>query len=101
MTTVTYNLPAFWATALFYDDTSAFESYEDDKQFQDFCAYMLKEHGSSEPVDCSEERGFMKYHDATRFGVLACDVLEFTFIEGRGNPVTSAMVTLSHTMGGE
>ena len=51
MTTVTYNLPAFWATALFYDDTSAFESYEDDKQFQDFCAYMLKEHGSSEPVD--------------------------------------------------
>ena len=29
METVTYELPNFWATALFYDDTSGFE-YEDE-----------------------------------------------------------------------
>jgi hypothetical protein len=55
METVTYTLPAFWATALFYDDTSSFDGYEDEKPFHDFCEYMLKEHGTSEPVDCTDE----------------------------------------------
>ena len=70
MKTVTYELPDFWATALFYDDTSGFE-YEDEKPFQEFCKYMVKEHGTSEPVDMDEEPSFMKYHDATWLGVLA------------------------------
>ena len=97
MKTVTYELPDFWATALFYDDTSGFE-YEDEKPFQEFCEYMAKEHGTSEPVDMDDEPSFMKYHDAQRFGVLACNVHKYTFIENNGNPNTSANVTLAHTI---
>ena len=78
MITETYTLPAYWATALINDDTSHFE-YEDEKPFQEFCAYMLKEHGNNWPLDCSEETQFMTHHDARRFGVLACDVLDYTF----------------------
>jgi hypothetical protein len=52
------------------------------------------------PVDMEEESHFMKYHDAERFGVLACNVHRYTFIVNNGNPKTSAMVTLAHTMEG-
>ena len=74
----TFTLPAYWASALINDDTSGFE-YEDEKPFQEFCAYMLSAHGNNWPLDCSEDAQFMAYHDARRFGVLACDVLDFTF----------------------
>ena len=97
METITLELPDFWATALFNDDTSGFE-YEDDKQFQDFCAWMLLYYGTSEPVDMEEEGHFATYHDAKRFGVLACNVSTYTFLVGNGNPKTSAMTTLAHTM---
>ena len=95
--TVTYELPDFWASALFNDDTSGWE-YEDEKPFQEFCEYMAKEHGTSEPVGMNEESNFMKYHDAQRFGVLACNVHKYTFVENNGNPNTSANVTLAHTI---
>ena len=97
METITLELPDFWATALFNDDTSGFE-YEDEKPFQDFCEWMLKNYGTSEPVDMKEEGHFATYHDAKRFGVLACNVHEYTFYENYGNPKTSAMATLAHTM---
>jgi len=89
METITLELPAFWATALFYDDTSGFE-YEDEMAFHAFCDWALKEYGTSEPVDMNDESSFMKFHDAARFGVLACNVNEYTFIIGFGNPNTSA-----------
>jgi len=41
-----------------------------------------------------EEASFMKYHDAQRFGVLACNVHKYTFIENNGNPNTSATLHL-------
>ena len=78
MKTITLELPNFWATALFYDDTSSFE-YADEKSFQDFCLWMGKHHGTSTPVDMEEEPHFKKFHDATQFGVLACDVHKYTF----------------------
>ena len=98
METVTLHLPDFWATALFYDDTSGFDGSEDEKPFHDFCDYMVRSYGTSEPVDIDEEPSFMKYHDAERFGVLACNVHRYTFIINNGNPNTSANVTLAHTM---
>jgi|TARA_R100000081_G_scaffold16563_1_gene6831 superoxide dismutase len=97
MKTITLRLPDFWATALFNDDTSGFE-YEDEKPFQEFCEWMVKNYGTSEPVAMLEDPHFMKYHDASQFGVLACDVHEYTFYENYGNPKTSAMTTLAHTM---
>ena len=97
MKTITLRLPDFWATALFNDDTSGFE-YEDEKPFQEFCEWMVKNYGTSEPVAMLEDPHFMKYHDASQFGVLACNVHEYTFYENYGNPKTSAMTTLAHTM---
>ena len=99
METITLELPDHWATALFYDDTSGFE-YEDEMQFQEFCQWALENYGTSEPVEMEEEGHFMTYHDAKQFGVLACNVHRYTFIVNNGNPKTSAMVTLAHTMEG-
>jgi hypothetical protein len=76
--TVELNLPDFWATALFNADTSGFED-EDEKPFQEFCEWMLKHHGNSLPSDMKEEGHFMKYHDASMFGVLACNIHKYTF----------------------
>jgi len=95
METITLNLPDFWATALFYDDVSGFE-YEDEKQFQEFCQWMQKHYGTSEPVDMDEEPSFLKYHDATQFGVLACNVHEYTFIVNNGNPNTAFRLNRKH-----
>ena len=97
METVTLELPNFWATALFYDDTSSFE-YEDEKPFQEFCQWMIKNYGTSEPVDMVEGGHFMTYHDAKQFGVLACDVHKYTFIVNNGNQNTSANTTLAQTL---
>ena len=102
MKTITLELPDFWANALFNDDTictGGFE-YEDEKAFHDFCHWAVETYGTSEPVDMEEEPHFSKYHDATRFGVLACNIHRYTFIVGNGNPTTSANVTLAHTMEG-
>ena len=41
--------------------------------------WCLKKYGTSEPVDMDEEPHFSKFHDATQFGVSACDVHEYTF----------------------
>ena len=98
METITLELPDFWATALFYDDTSGFE-YEDDKQFQDFCDWAVKNYGTSEPVDREEEDTSATYHDAKQF---RCSCLQrsaaILFSREQGNPKTSAMTTLAHTM---
>jgi hypothetical protein len=94
---ITLDLPEHWSSALFYDDTSGFE-YEDDTQFQAFCEWAVKNYGTSEPVDMEEDGNFATYHDAKKFGVLACNVHKYTFIVNNGNPNTSAMTTLAHTM---
>ena len=97
METIALDLPDHWASALFYDDTSGFE-YEDDTQVQAFCEWAGKNYGTSEPVDMEGEGNFATYHDAKQFGVLACNVNQYTFIVNNGNPNTSAMTTLAHTM---
>lgn len=79
METITLELPDFWATALFYGDTSGFED-EDKIQFQKFCNWALKNYGTAEPIDVEQEGGFTTYHDARQFGVLACNVHQYTFI---------------------
>ena len=97
METITLELPDFWATALFYDDTSGFE-YKDEKAFHDFCHWAVINYGTSEPVEMDDEPHFSKFHDATQFGVLACNIHRYTFIVNNGNPKTSANVTLAHTL---
>jgi hypothetical protein len=74
----TFELPDFWSSALINGDTSGLTD-ADEKSFNDFCDFMVNHYGSCWATDCTEEPHFKKYHDATRFGVLACDVLKFSF----------------------
>jgi len=82
MDTVEYILPAYWASALINGDLSGL-SDEDEKQLEAFTSWMVNTHGSCIAVDCSEDEGnFMRYHDGTPHGVLACNVLTYTFHTG-------------------
>jgi hypothetical protein len=40
---------------------------------------MVEKHGACRCLDVSGESDFKKYHDAREYGVLACNVSEFTF----------------------
>ena len=71
-------LPSFWACALVNDDESGLES-DELKVFHWFESQMLKEYSVFYCVDVSEESWFQTCHDATRFGVLACEVSTFSF----------------------
>ena len=79
----TFELPDFWASALINGDTSGLTD-EDEKSLDAFTDFMVKQYGSCWATDCTDEPHFQKYHDATRFGVLACDVLEFSFDVSEG-----------------
>ena len=73
-----FELPAFWASALVNGDTSGLTD-TDEQALNAFTEFMIAEYGSCWALDCSEEPSFMRWHDAARFGVLACDVLTFSF----------------------
>jgi hypothetical protein len=75
---ITFELPAFWAVALFNDDTSHFDDV-DQAQFNAFTDDMVERYGKCWVVDMDEDASFNSYHDATRFGVLACDCVTYTF----------------------
>lgn len=75
METYTATLPALWASALINGDTSGF-SDEEEREFDSFIAANPE---YADPVGCSDEPEFTKYHDAP--SVLACDCLVFTYLE--------------------
>lgn len=72
--TETFTLPAFWAPALVNDDRTGMT--EDDE-------YRLEGWLAQNPdmwcVSCGDTTQFMTYHDARCVGVLACDVMDYTF----------------------
>ena len=74
--TITYTLPAHWASALINGDESGFSDEESEA-----LEAWLNHEGVGACVDVSQESFFSAFHDA-RFYVLACDCLEFTFIKG-------------------
>ena len=76
--TENYDLPAHWASALINGDESGLEP-EDSEALEAFTADMVAEYGQCWAIDCSEEPSFTAYHDAKRYGVLACETLTFTF----------------------
>ena len=73
-----FELPAHWASALINADVTGLDP-RDQWQLDQFTNWMIKKYGSCHAVDCSEESNFKRWHEAARFGALACDVLEFTF----------------------
>jgi hypothetical protein len=78
MKTVQYTLPTFWACALVNGDETGLDD-ADQASLDAFVADMVKEHGSCHCLDVAEDEGFMRYHDAEPYGVLACDAATFTF----------------------
>ena len=78
MITESFDLPEHWACALFYGDESGMD-FEDCAALQAFTDWMLDEFGFCWCVDMGESAGFVRLHDARRFGVLACDVSSFVF----------------------
>lgn len=79
MQTLQLDLPAHWACALFYSDTSGLDDAEQ-RALDLFTESMVAEYGSCWCVGVSDDEGdFRRYHDATPFGILACDVLTYTF----------------------
>lgn len=76
--TYTLMLPTHWACPLINGDESGLED-EDQAQLEAFTADMVRTYGSCHCVDVSEDTEFMRWHDAAPYGVLACDVAEFTF----------------------
>jgi hypothetical protein len=78
MITETYVLPTHWACALNYGDESGLEN-EDIEALNVFHNYMVRKYGSCRCIEVGSDRWFQKLHDATEYGILACDVSEFIF----------------------
>ena len=77
----TYELPAHWACALMYgdldglsdEDLEVLEEWEADQRFSTFICVN---------VESDDGGDFRRYHDATPYGGLACDVATYTFDVG-------------------
>jgi hypothetical protein len=81
MKTITYRLPAHWASAFFNgdltglddDDAAAFERVVDGESLPDPLAI------AEDDPEFGPESFFCKYHDARPYGVLACDCYDYVF----------------------
>lgn len=79
MKTETFNLPTFWASPLINGDYSSL-SDDDETAINAFIDDMVADYGQCWCLTCSDdESDFRTYHDAKAYGVLACNVLTFTF----------------------
>jgi len=74
MKTVDYDLPASWATALFYDDTSGME-YPEERAFHRWCMRNTM----AAPLAASDEPFFSHWHDAREVLPVAAECLTYTF----------------------
>ena len=71
-------LPTHWAVALVNSDESGLDD-DDQKRLDRFVDAMVSEFGSCWCLDVGADSWFQSCHDATRFGVLACEVSTFSF----------------------
>ena len=74
----TFTLPVHWAAALINDDASNLDDKEE-RQLEAFIQWMIREYGRCWPVSVEDDESFTEWHDARRFGVLACDCATFSF----------------------
>ena len=78
MITETFELPTHWATALMYGEQDGFDD-EELEAIEAFESHMVKRFGGCWCLEVDSWRSFQHRHDASDFGVLACDVSKFTF----------------------
>lgn len=79
MQTVQYILPIHWACALVNGDETGIDD-TDQAALDTFIADMVQKYGSCHCIDVIDDEGFMRYHDAQPYGVLACMASTFIFI---------------------
>ena len=77
------HLPDFWASAIINGDYSGL-TQEEEWALKRFIEYWQEDLFISSANIPSDENGcieshFMKYHDAERFGILACNCCEYIF----------------------
>jgi hypothetical protein len=72
-----YMLPAHWASALINDDITGLTLEESDT-LDNVIDRLSRNHQMFMVIDTGEDIEFMWRHDASEFGVLACDVCEYT-----------------------
>ena len=77
-TIIEMTLPTHWLTAIFNDDRTGFND-EDEQQYNSWIKDMNTDNFDWHELDCEQEPHFATYHDAKRYGVLACDVVRVTF----------------------
>ena len=70
--TVEYQLPDFWLSPLFNGEYSGM-SESDIAAFDSFVAYMVRNYGQCHAMETRDDCGFVWRHDASKFGVLACN----------------------------
>ena len=73
-----FELPSHWAAAFMNGDDTGLNDTDEDAM-SDFVSWMLNEYGKCWCIDVPVDNGFSHYHDASRFGVKACDVSTFAF----------------------
>lgn len=76
LSTVTGEAPSHWANALINGDWNEISTAEA-VQVRAFRDWLLSGDSRGSVVSC-EPAGFMRHHDATAFGVLACDCEAYT-----------------------
>lgn len=77
--TLTLAVPAHWATAIVYGDTSGLDTC-DAKAFSRWLYDFTREFGNHAIGEVSECTHFARYHDAAEYGVLACDCVDVQFL---------------------
>lgn len=78
MTFEYFTLPTHWATALVNGDLTGFDD-DDLKHIEEFTEDMVHQYGKCWCVDVGEDVNFIRHHDASVYGVLACDCSTYTF----------------------
>jgi hypothetical protein len=74
----TFVLPTHWAYALNYGEMDGLED-EDIESIEAFTQDMVRKYGLCWCLEVSNDRWFQRFHDASGYGILGCDVSTFTF----------------------
>jgi hypothetical protein len=78
MKVTTMILPTHWASAFVNGDLTGYES-DDLEAIRMFTDDMVHEYGRCWCIDVTDDEGFLRYHDAQPYNVLACDCSTFVF----------------------
>jgi len=74
-------LPESWASYLMNGDVTSFDNFQERDKELDIIDQYIEDLGLGDPVYCTDEPVFMKYHDAQNYGILASQCIWYTFLE--------------------